>query len=166
MRVTQVLSRGAWCSPPWPDMGRLRKSPLQPCAEGARTIFWAKSLALECAAPQGAPRMALKVSSADSSLELKAEARGACQVVIAALFVALLITAIAFAGEYQGFHLLGNVSEVLPVVAVSQIHLPAPREDAAQPQMPSSPGEGLFTEQRSFSTEDQTHLPCAGADVI
>jgi len=56
----------------------------------------------------------LKVSSpAGYSLEVKPEARVACQVTMAVLFAALLVTAITFAGGYQGFRLMGNISEIL-----------------------------------------------------
>lgn len=50
-------------------------------------------------------------------MEMKPEARVACQVMLAVLFTALLITAIAFAGECQSFSLMSNVSEIFWVVA-------------------------------------------------
>lgn len=50
-------------------------------------------------------------------MEMKPEARVACQVMLAVLFTALFITAIAFAGECRSFSLTGNVSEIFWVVA-------------------------------------------------
>lgn len=49
-------------------------------------------------------------------MEMKPEARVACQVMLAVLFTALLITAIAFAGECRSFSLTGNVSEMFWLV--------------------------------------------------
>uniref|UniRef100_A0A8C8AXL9 Uncharacterized protein n=1 Tax=Otus sunia TaxID=257818 RepID=A0A8C8AXL9_9STRI len=59
---------------------------------------------MECIAPLHSPAKVLKATSpAGYSLEMKLEARVACQVTMAVLFMSLLITAVAFAGGYQGF---------------------------------------------------------------
>lgn len=94
------------------------KSPLHPPADGGKSTFWATSLDLGRVGPLGAPREGVEglSSPAGHNLEMKAEARVAFQVTMAVLFMALLVTAVTFAGEYRGFHLVGNVSEILRVV--------------------------------------------------
>lgn len=100
----------------------------------AKNAFGVNSLDLECAVALGAPMKMLRVSSpAGSSLEMKPGARVACQVTVAVVFLVLLVTAIAFAGECRGAHHRDNVSVPSPrrfgSLHLCQVHLRAPDED-------------------------------------
>lgn len=117
--ITHGLRCGARCSPQQPGMGRWHwKSPSPSRKRRETPSFGPTSLDLARVAPLGTPTTALKVTSSTGySLEMKPEVCVACQVTMAALFIALLVTATAFAGEHRGFHLVGNSSERRGVVA-------------------------------------------------
>lgn len=77
-------------------------------------------------------------------MEMKPEARIACQVMLAVLFTALFITAIAFAGECQSFCLTGSVSEILCVVAFVTDLLPCSGGRPNPPKLLFPLEEGCF----------------------
>lgn len=77
-------------------------------------------------------------------MEMKPEARVTCQVMLAVLFTALLITAIAFAGECQSFSLTGNVSQIFWVVAFLTDLFPCSCGRQSPAKLLFSLGEGHF----------------------
>lgn len=77
-------------------------------------------------------------------MEMKPEARIACQVALAVLFTALLITAITFAGEYPSFSLMGNVSEIFWDVAFVADLFPCSWGRQSSPKLLFSLGERRF----------------------
>lgn len=113
----------------------------------------------------GAPRKVLKVSSpAGSSLEMKPGARVACRVTMAVVFLVLLVTAIAFAGECRGAHHGDNVSVPSPrlfgSLHLGQVQPCAPDGDKIKARRCPLQVRASLMSAKKPSPESQTHLLC------